>query len=433
MAKKPAPGPISAADFLSTQLAAARKSFSRESCYLGGDHYVRQFGVPLPSLALQYMFCVENLPLGRFYGFKGMTQSMKSSICFWMLRNIMAHGGLGLLIETERKVSDTLMEGIIGKFISSLQQYNPKSLEEAQSMITFALDYYKKIATQRHLPYGICWDSLRGVLAEETSKKISKDGHYSKSFSAEAHRLSPYFAKMVEELSFYPMTLFFVQHEKKKQQEGFGGGKGDAKSALGGDAPGFHATALVRSTVIKSPVEGALNPYADVSFRTEKNNLGIKGRRANVTIHFRQDYDEEKGMNVHNYFFDWAKADCDCLLSEKLANKAGVKEVLNLEATSTVGAYNCSELGLKKCSAMDFQEALFDESNRKTLDELRRAMRITKNLKFNDVHWTQVAGTDKTPIFDWAVRPGVDLTGIRAISKEEVDEQEKAGAKADNS
>jgi len=412
--------PISAADFMAIQLAGAQKKFGRENCYMAKDHWVRQFGVPLPSLALQYMFCVENLPFGRFYGFSGPTQSFKSSICFWLLRNIMSYGGLGLLVETERKVSDTLMEGIIGKYLNAMQQYNATSLEQGQDMITYALDFYKKTAVQRHLPYGICWDSLRGVLSEATSDKISKEGHYSKSYSAEAHALSPYFAKMVEELSFWPMLLFFVQHEKNKQQEGYGGGGGQAKSTLGGEAPRFHSTVLTRSRVVKSPIEGALNPYADVDFKTVKNNLGILGRRCAATIHFHQRFDEAMGMNVHNYFFDWAKADCDCLTSDKLENKAGVKEVINLEEhSSNKGYYRCKELGFDKATAQEVYDILRTPENKKTFEALKRAMRITKNLRFDQVEWTQVDGTDKKPIMDWAVKAGTDLTGIQSISEEE--------------
>ena len=416
---------ISAADFMQVQLAGAQKKFGM-NCYKANEHYIRQFGIPLPSLALQYMFGVENLPFGRMYGFRGATESFKSSMVFYLLRNIMAQEGLGILVETERKVSDTLMEGIIQEYMDLLQQYNADTLEMAQGQLTFAMEFIKKNLVDRNIPYGLGWDSLRGVLSEATSNKISADGHYSKSYSAEAHALSPFFAKMVEELSFWPMMLFFVQHEKKKQAEGYGGGGGTA--SLGGDAPGFHATVLTRSRVIKSVTEGSLNPYATIEYRTVKNNLGVKGRRCEVNLYFNQEYDEETGMNEHKYWFDWDRADIDCILSDKMENKAAIKKVIALEEhSSNKGFFRCPELGLKKATAKEVMDLLRSEEHQDLFDQLRRTMRITKNLRFDQVEWTKVAGTDKKPINGWAVKEGVDLRGIHKEPLSAEEEEEDAG------
>lgn len=419
---------LTAADLLKTQLKAAQTKFGRENCYVAADHWIRQFGVPLPSLALQYMFAVQNLPLGRFYGFRGKTQSFKSSMVFYLLRIIMEYGGATLLVETENKASDTLMEGLVGpELFKLMQMYKPNSVEEAQDYITFALDTYKKLVESRHLIYGVGWDSLRGTLSEATSKNISKAGHYEKTYSAEAHALSPYFAKLVEELNCWPVLLFFVQHEKKKMAEGFGGGTGNATSALGGDAPEFHSTVLTRSEVLKSPVRGAQLPYADLRFQTVKNNLGIKGRRCDVTLYFRREVDEHAKVEDHIYEFDWDTADCNCLLSEHLENKQQVKEVLALEEfKSQKGFYKCTDLGLDKATAKEVMEVLKSEEHAERYDELRRRMHITKNLRFDQVEWTKVDGTDKKPIMDWAIKEGVDLTGIRRIEKEDAEGGEEA-------
>jgi len=418
---------IEPADFMQIQLLAAQKKHGKANCYAAKEHYIRQFGIPLPSLALQYMFGVENLPFGRFYGFSGPTQSMKSSICFWLLRNIMAQGGLGLLVETERKVSDTLMEGIIGQYMNALLQFNATSLEMAEEMINDAFSFYKKNVPERHFPYGIGWDSLRGVLSEETSRKIDKDGGVSKQFSSEANSLSKFFAKMVEELSFWPMMLFFVQHEKQKQDSGGAGRQQThAKTNLGGDAPGFHSTVLTRCSVPDKSAEGAANPWALVQFKTTKNNLGILGKRVQVMLHFHQRTTEE-GQQIHNYWFDWAKADCDMLTSEKLANKSGVKEVLNLEEhVSNKGYYRCPELDATKATAADIIELLNAPENVQLAKDLRHQLRIQRNLRYDEVEWVQDGGTKKTPLFDWKVKEGVDLTEIVSISKEEYEQQSES-------
>jgi hypothetical protein len=416
----------SPAEFLKNQLAAAQKKFGM-NCYRADEHYVQQFGVPLPSLALQYMFGVENLPFGRFYGFRGKTESFKSTLVFYLLKVIMDYSGLGVLVETERKLSDTLQEGILQDKKPDLQILNADSLEMAQQLITFTLDFIKKNMHDRDIPYGIGWDSLRGVLSEATSSKISQDGHYSKSFSAEAHALSPYFAKLVEELSFWPVMLFFVQHEKKKQEEGYGAGGGAGSSALGGDAPGFHATVLTRSRVLKPVVEGALNPYSRIEYRTLKNNLGVKGRRCEVNLYFRQEEDEALGRNVHRYQFDWDRADIDCILSDKMENKSAVKDVVDIEEhSSNKGYFRSTALGLKKAEAFEVMEAL--RSDQALFDSLRRKMRITKNLRFDQVEWTQVGGTPKSPLMGWAVKEGVDLYGISGgplVKEEEADGKEE--------
>lgn len=414
---------ISPADFFETMLGNAQRKFG-SNCYRGSDHYIQQFGVPLPSLSLQYMFGVENLPYGRFYGFRGKTESYKSSMVFLLLRTIQDAGGLTALVETEHKASDTLMAGIMREAIELLQLCNASSLEMAQEQITNVLTNIKKLAPERHIAYGIGWDSLRGVLSEATSKKISQEGHYEKGFSAEAHALSPYFAKLVEELAFWPILLLFVQHEKKTLVEGYGGGGGS--SALGGDAPGFHATTLIRSRVLKPVVEGALNPYATLEYRTIKNNLGVKGRKCVVDLYFNQEYDEEAHMNRHKYWFNWDRADLDCILGEKMENKAAIKEVLDVEEHSTnKGYFRSDTLGLKKATASEVMELLKSEENKELYDELRRQMRITKNLRFDQVEWTKVGGTDKSPLMGWAVREGVDLSGIQATASAEEEKPEE--------
>lgn len=410
---------LSPAEFLKAQMTQAKKEYGPQ-VYIAGDHYIRQFGIPLKSLALQYLYGVENLPVGRFYGFSGAKGSFKSSIVFWLLRNTMAQGGLATLVESERKVSDTLMHGIIGQYMNQLLQLNATTLEETQEMLNkncFA--YYKKNVPERHLPYAIGWDSLRGVLSEQTSNKIDKEGHYTRQFSSEAHSISPFFAKMVEELSFWPMILFFVQHQKKKQQEGGPPGMAGGTSTLGGDAPGFHATALTTCTATaKKSKEDARNPWAQFQLRTSKNNLGLYGRRVLADIHFHEDV-QDNGQRVLNYFIDWDKADCDVLLSDKLANKSGVKEVMGLREMSQKGMYACPELGLEKVPASEIMAALRDPSNEELFYELKANMGITRNLRFDEVEWAKVGGTDKNPICDWQVKEGVDLSRIRNVSMEE--------------
>ena len=124
-------------------------------------------------------------------------------------------------------------------------------------------------------------------------------------------------------------------------------------------------------------------------------------------------------MNVHDYYFDWDRADCDMLLSDKTENRGAIKKVLDLEEfASSAGYHRCKELGVKKASAKEVMELLKSPDNKELYDTLRRTLKITKNLKFAEVEWKATGGTEKNPLFDWAVRDGVDLRGIKAIVKE---------------
>ncbi len=414
---------ITPAEFMKIQLAASQKKFGTK-CYMAGDHYIQQFGVPLPSLALQYMFGVENLPLGRMYGFRGKTESFKSSMVFYLMKVMVEYMGLGVLVECERKASITLVKGIIGEehVNKTVELMNPGTLEEAQSMLTSMIQFVKKELPDRHIPYAFGWDSLRGVLSEATSNKIDKEGHYEKSYSAEAHMLSPYFAKMVEELSFWPIMLMFVQHEKGKMAEG-GGGGAPGTSALGGDAPGFHATSLVRSRTVKPVTEGSVDSYATIEYRTVKNNLGIKGRRCQVNLHFHQEEDPETGKVHHDHWFDWDYADCCCILSDKLENKTEVKKILHLEEHSTnKGYFRSDTLGVKKATASEIMEMIRDDTE--LYNNLRRTMRIDRNLRFDQVEWKKIGGTKANPLMGWAVKEGVDLNGIDAAPAAKEDDTE---------
>jgi hypothetical protein len=186
------------------------------------------------------------------------------------------------------------------------------------------------------------------------------------------------------------------------------------------------ATVLTQCVVTQKVKEGAANPYADVQFRTVKNNLGVLGKRVNVTIHFDQRTTEE-GQQIHNYWFNWAKADCDMLLSDKLANKAEVKAALDLEEfSSQKGYYRSKILGIEKGTASEVIEILNSDEHVDTLKKLKRALRIQRNLRFDEVEWVQDGGTKKTPLYDWKVKEGVDLKEIVSISEEEYMAQQAA-------
>jgi len=376
-------------ELIARMVEQQQRTFGTGTVYTTDQHYKRLFGIPLESLALQYLYCCTSLPFGRMYGFQGRKQSGKSTLMFYFSRKLAEMIGTATIVDTENKASHTLLEGILGKELQPYVVYSTaSSVDEACSHVTTHVQNYKKLCPSRNTPYMLGWDSLRGSMSEGEQAKVAKEGAPSRSFSEESLILSKYFASLPNMLLDWPIMLMFVQHEKTKQQEGFSHGP-PGTTALGGDAPGFHATAHIRVQNIKSSDQEAKKPYKVMKLSSEKCNFGPNGRSFMVHLWYDEAFADENGSEVlRNYWFDWDRADCDLLASDKLANGTEVRRMCNITSKKDNGEFMCAELGFKNYTpASDIMNAL--RENKQLFERIQAALRISRIQSFSDVEFCQ--------------------------------------------
>lgn len=351
-----------AAAFFDKMMSAAQAEFGKEGVYVASDHARTHYGIYLPSLAQQFLYTSNILPLERLCEFSGQKGSGKSALAYEMMRLFVEAGGIGTVIETENKTSAGLMQAVLGEENQkSVQFYRAKSVESAMDLMTWALHHYRTACESRHIPYLILWDSLVGSKAEETLSKIAADGHSSRQFPAEALIISNYFGTLPDRLIGLPIGFVYTNHEKDKPQEG--PGRGPSTSNPGGHAPDFYNTYHVRVLCTRQADRKALYPYMNIRMQTKKNNMGLNGRRIDVSLHFRRDKREDDGEYGFDAVFDWDTATVDLLLSEDLPAKSRVKEIIHL-VQQKKGVYNWTDKGLKGVPAAEICRELYADEER---------------------------------------------------------------------
>jgi hypothetical protein len=252
---------------------------------------------------------------------------------------VMEHPGLGTLIETEFKTSNPLLESILNEQYTNLIYNQAKSLDEAQDMITFGLDYYTKEGSS-DIPMGMLLDSVSGTKSEELQDKINAVGHAEKAFPKEALMNTYYFATLSEKLMNKPIMFIFINHEKE-EIDGHMGIPGTRNP--GGDALEFHSTYHIRVQRIGS-IESKQEGNGNIlKLKTKKNSMGEDNR--SIVLEYRWLTYEEDGQTKQKTMFDWNKATAELLAGTEIPRQS-VSEVLTVVKKNR-NEFSCKELDFK--------------------------------------------------------------------------------------
>jgi hypothetical protein len=295
---------------VSSYLRAAEGA-ERKSC--GGI-----VGLPLPSLALMYLFESNVLPLAKGIGIAGPYQSNKSTFGFEILRWFANAGGVAELIETEGdKVSGDLIPSLMGaEAYKAFQSRSVFSIEEAQTSLTRIIDKFQTFE-DRDFAAGVMLDSLSGSNTEGASKTINEEGHATQDYARAASLWTSFFKTAFNRLPGWPMTLIYINHLKDAMNAPTG-----TKTTPGGVAQYFHASIYVWLRVMEEKqyktwkVNGknVMRPTSVRRLRVkcEKNSLGSAHRQIDVSLIW---YPDLQGKQVTE--FDWRGADAALLAAHQ--------------------------------------------------------------------------------------------------------------------
>ena len=378
MAKKKAKKKAKKHDIMGSFIEAAEKEMGKGAVFQPKGGKTRHVGIPLPALSFEFLLGSNVLWLGASYGLAGPTQSFKSSLAMELMRRTLYLGGYGATIETEGgKVSDLMIDSLLGEMRKHHQLMKRRTVEEAQEALTFVVDWYHKTFKKNDTLFALMLDSLNGPPSNEKREAILKDGHASRAYPIEALLWTSWLQTFSPGFSGMPFILLFVNHLKKETE---GGGWRHP----GGDAQDFYSTVYMHVARVKK-YDGADCAINQVQIRTVKHSFYMPGRKIYVPYVF------DKVAN--NMYFDWGHSTADLLSGDLVPSP--VKDVLDVKATgksmtALSRRFSCKQLGAKEVTGKELGDAIHASPD--LMDALREAARIN----IYDV-WDGVMPVDESP------------------------------------
>jgi hypothetical protein len=326
---------------LQQSIAVARKEFSDKNICAAGDANKIVIGLPLPSLALEFLIQNTVWPLGRFTQIVGKHGTCKSALTFEMMRWFKNAMGLAYLFENETKYSPDLALSIIGYPESSedeiLAHIPCDSVDDWQSKLQTMVKWCKEQMLKKEIgkkfPVLFVVDSLMGKLARESQEKIEKTGYADRSHPLEAMMINSFLKKIPQDIEEWPMCLVATNHLKPQKSEH---GPQMERKIAGGAAPGFQETFEIE---MSRDASAKINQVDEGNFEVgglklilacKKNSLGETDRKIKASIKWVHREDEATGDFRQYTEWDWPTATVNLLTSYEGHRKERIDEVVHI-------------------------------------------------------------------------------------------------------
>jgi hypothetical protein len=326
---------------LRESLTVARKEFADKNICVASEANKIVVGIPLPSLALEYLIQNTVWPLGRFMQIVGKTGTCKSALCFEMARWFQNSQGVTYLFENESRYSPDYALSIMGypknQDDESLSHLPCKSVDDWQSklqrMVKYCQDQMNKKEIGRQFPVLYIVDSLMGKLSLESQATIDKKGSADRAFPHEALMINSFLKKIPQDLEEWPMCLVATNHLKpQKNAQGI-----TERHKSGGATPDFQETfeiemsrdagAKIKQVDEESFEQGGLK----LVLTCKKNSLGETDRNIHAPIRWIHREDPDTGEWRQYTRWDWPAATVAMLASFEKGHRADkIKEIVDI-------------------------------------------------------------------------------------------------------
>ena len=264
---------------LAHALKAAQDKFGENNVYVADEHKKSVFGVSCPMAFGWLVGGTDKVPLRRVIGADGVSGAGKSVLMMEHGRWYLREGGIVILVDTEEKVSDTLVCGLLhSEDVNVKMNYvyaKATSIEQAQEMVTLFKSHAAAQLEANKNPddrvaWLLIWDSLTGKDTKGAQDKVSKDGSAAaKGYPDAANSIARYYKSLAfgDEL----LTLAHVQHVGKSMDEKALGD--DELVPKGGSEPKYASSYHLRMSSVKA-IGGANWEGKDVRIKCIKSSLG---------------------------------------------------------------------------------------------------------------------------------------------------------------
>lgn len=381
------------ASFVSGLLASNQKKLGQKNVFVGTNN--RVIGMEPYSIALQYLMDLEVFPLQSIISIAGEAKCYKTSglieFCSMAMQDI--YNGIGIIINTEGKWSDSKVKSMLGDRAEKLTVIHATSVEEWQLAGTNTLNYVKDAVVDYKAKKGpvvppivIGVDSLTGSQSLKIKEEVEKEGFGKKTYQDRAQINSMWFRSWGSELVGLPVTVVVSQHLLDKID---GNATGlPIKTTAGGTTTGFMCSMEIRvqnaGDIKKAASEGAY-----LTWRMHYNSLGRDKRR--IKIPYIETYDSNDAQKA---YFDWDEA-LIILLLDLFENNTDLRDRLKAVLGNVVEypkpgvgkVYTCDKLNITRTTALEDNITAsvlgkLIQSNPDLRSDIKKALRIQSGVKW---------------------------------------------------
>lgn len=375
--------------FMASMVKAISDRRGSSGALLASEFRAHQWGVKLPHLMLEYLFGLNVLPHPSLIEMAGLPGSCKSAFLQYLLGMYAEYGFSSLLIETEGKMSSTLLESILGENVDLVSLIpGPLMQEEWQAELLQVLKLYRKHyattlkdnkktkgKTPIAAPLLIGLDSLGGSPSSDSMATVDKDGSAGRSFPIEALKNKRYFEQVPTRIRDLPLTLIYTNHEKPEgmgEAKAFGPPPPKERKTKGGITPAFFCGIRLFFEQASKPQKISNGLWQqNLLVEVGKNSFNQKGNKLFLTMEWEKTVDQETNEERQTTRFLWGKA-----LAQFLApsvpgfnyDRNAVKGFLTVTRSSDT-KFSCKELDLENVSPEQMGNAI--EARPDIVDKLR--------------------------------------------------------------
>lgn len=351
--------------FFGAELKQATVAMGKDDVVVGGQDSVMRFGLPIPSLALQYALQSDVFPMAVMTMLAGKPASHKSSFAFEIARWCITAGGYARLWDAEHKFNPDLAAGILGPLPDSRswQYRRPDTIDEWSTNLAADVSLYREHFKLRDgddigsglplIPGCTIIDSLTGRASSEISEKFEKKGETD---TAQGMRIANAIGRWLQLATFkhLPWIVLVIRHEKEGGiNQSFSGFGAPQPNTPGGKAPDYHNSLDLRFSVIERTREANYG-YNTVRIKVHKNAFGVDKLSCDVRFSWTW-MDEADGKQAPRWEWDLATA-------QLLANydRADIKQICHVTQSGTKARplFSCRTLGVSEVNGDDFGMAL---------------------------------------------------------------------------
>jgi len=239
-------------------------------------------GIVLDNPLLEYVFDRRFMAYGRCYLIYGKKGCSKTTLLFELGKIFQREGGKMIWVETENAPDFDYMRSQ-GLDPAHVVYHNPKSLEEALTLIKTLIENLPKFDPDRKTPIMIALDSIAGAASDyERDQDVigqTKVGEHAKLMSGFYRHIVPYLES--------EKAILVVTNQLKEQIGTMTYGPEKPEALIGGEAQKFNSTYQFKVAKIKDILE---DDHAGVkrksgsthSLTVKRNKLGREGNSQKV-------------------------------------------------------------------------------------------------------------------------------------------------------
>lgn len=338
--------------FFENMLSEVQKKTGKVGIYSAEDHGKYYWGIPIPSLALQWLIGGINiLPYSNLIELAGLPGALKSSLLSELQRFSCDAGGGGTIIDVESKTGAELHKIIIPKKYLDEQRIifnsNVRDIEDWQALVSEYIDIKKKLDPKGCVPFVIGVDSLTARLSEDEQETVEKEGSLGQAYPKAAKLLTNFTRSLTpqlltsEEYKFpsWPIIFVGINHLKENisaigfaKQYYTGGGAGKdfqaslriwskmvSKDDIGTDQLTAHLPKRLREQGIELFGSGSVRT---IILTCQKSSLGPDSRKLQVSYYWGWTKDQQQIA-----WFDW-----DGALAELVSKSTNLSDIITVKA-----------------------------------------------------------------------------------------------------